>query len=332
MSIAGLPGRSFVSRAAALGAVAVATAGLVPAPCRGATVLETPIRGSWTRLPLGRWAERISALTGVPVVVDRRLDFTLPITLESAGLPLAEVLDRVAALAAADVEVLASSLWLVPRAARGRAAAAERARDAALAALPAADRSRLAARAESAWPAGSQPRRLVAELATAAKLELAGLDDIPHDHLPATRLPPLTVAERIDLVLAQYDLRADWRPAGSRVMPLPAAPLGGTGPPSAVPRPRPRPRDEPAAERFSLRLEAPLEQAVAALARRFDLQPTIDAASLEARGISPTEIVRVHVEEVDRSGLLDAVVAPLGLSWTIEAGSLRVFAPPANPE
>jgi hypothetical protein len=91
-----------------------------------------------------------------------------------------------------------------------------------------------------------------------------------------------------------------------------------------------RPADAPAEERHTLRLEASLDQAVAALARRFALAPEIDAASLAARGIAAAEIVRVRVENVSRDELLDAVVTPLGLAWTIDGDTLRVFAPPAS--
>jgi hypothetical protein len=36
------------------------------------------------------------------------------------------------------------------------------------------------------------------------------------------------------------------------------------------------------------------------------------------------------VENVSRDELLDAVVTPLGLAWTIDGDTLRVFAPPAS--
>lgn len=330
MSIAARHGLTFAVRAAALGALVAATAGLAPRPGSAGAALDEPIRASWTRLPLGEWAERISGMTGVPLVVDRRIDRTLPITLDGDGLPLAEVLDRVATTATAEVEVLASSLRLVPPAEMGRAAAAERDRTGALAALPAEEGRRLAATAEWTWPAGSPPRQLVSELAAAAGLKLAGLEAIPHDHLPAAHLLPLSVAERIDLVLAQFDLRAEWKPGGGTITPLPRPPTRTA--PASLGRPSPlrrRPRSSAAEERYSLRLEAPLDQALAAVARRFELQPRIDAAGLTARGISPAEVVRVHVEQVERDALLDAIVAPLGLSWAIEGDTLRVFAPAA---
>lgn len=329
MSIAARSGRAFTLGTLAAGALVAAAAAFAPAADAVTTALETPIRASWTGLPLAAWAERVSTMAATPVVVDRRIDHTLPITLDSDGLPLATVLHRVAAIAAAEVEVLASSIRLVPRDVAGRAAAAERMRDRTLAGLPADDRRRLAARAAWTWPAGSRPQALVADLVTAAGMDITGLEAIPHDHLPAGRLLPLTLAERIDLVLAQFDLRADWSPGGATIVPLPPAPRHAVPPATGPPTSRRRRPPTVAGERFSLRLEAPLDQALAAIARRLGLRPELDSAGLAARGISPAEIVRVRVEDVDRERLLDAVVAPLGLGWEITDDTLRVFVPAA---
>ena len=301
-----------------------------PATAPAADPLAVPVRGSWTRLPLRLWADRVAGLGGVPVVVDRRIDPTTPVTLDADGAALSTILDHVAAGLGVGVERLASSVRLVPPAALGRATAAEAARTAELRRLPADLRTRLAARAAWGWEAAAEPRRLLDSLAADAGVGIAGLDRVPHDHLPAARLPPLSVAERIDLLLAHYDLRAAWTAAGGAVVPaLDRAAAQPVAARAAI-QPGRRPADGPAEERHTLRLEAPLDQAVAALSRRFALAPEIDAASLAARGIAAAEIVRVRVENVSRDELLDAVVAPLGLAWTIDGDTLRVFAPPPS--
>lgn len=290
--------------------------------------LATPVRGSWTRLPLRNWADRVAGLAGIPVVVDRRIDPTTPITLDADGEPLAAILDRVAEALGARVEPLGSSVRLVPPAAVGRATAAEAARAVELRRLPGDMRARLAVRAAWGWEAAAEPRVVLARLGSDAGVGITGLDLLPHDHLPAVQLPPLPVAEQFDLLLSHYDLRVAWADGGGVVVPAveasaPAKPGVGR---SAIQRRKPD--GPPGAERHTLRLEAPLDQAVAALARRFTLVPGIDAASLAARGIAPAEVVRVHVENVTRDELFDAVVAPLGLAWTIDGGTLKVFAPP----
>jgi hypothetical protein len=79
-------------------------------------------------------------------------------------------------------------------------------------------------------------------------------------------------------------------------------------------------------DEFTLRLEAPLDQALAAIAARLGLELDLDQASLAARGIAPGEIVRAEVEKASRDRLLDAVLQPVGLQWKIEGQRLRVFA------
>jgi hypothetical protein len=295
--------------------------------------LDTVVSAAWTGLPLREWAASMSRIGGVPIVVDRRIDPTTPITLECRGDGLGDVLRRVARGVSAEVEVLASTIRIVPRAVAGQAAAAEAARTAELAALPAGDRGRAAARASWTWPTAARPRDLIAEVAADAGLDVAGIETIPHDHLPATALPPLSVAERFDLVLADFDRRVAWLPRGPAVVAI-SARLDGLEPARTASGPRPRPplrrltRPGTGRDVFTLRLEAPLDQALTAIAARLELPLSLDAASLAARGIAPGEIVRVEVTDVSRDELLDAVAAPLSLAWSIEDGRLRVYAPP----
>ena len=304
-----------------------------PAAAPVAAGLDTPVHASWTRLPLRQWTERASSLAGRPVVLDRRIDPEIPVTLAASGAALRQVIDEVAARAGAVAEELAGSLRLVPEAAAGRATRAERDRERRVAALPGTPRAKLSARRAWRWPAGSRPRDLVANAAAEARLEVAGLEDIPHDHFPAADLPPLSLAERLDLVLAHFDRRVLWEaaPGGARgrIVAIDADIAPEAAQPDRGPRPAPRPGRRAAAVRdeFTLRLEAPLDQALAAICDRLGLVLELDAASLAARGIAPGEIVRATVEKASRDELLAAVLQPLGLAWKIEDDRLRVFAP-----
>ena len=301
----------------------------------GPAGLDAAVRATWTSVPLRDWARRVSEITGATVIVDRRLDPGVRVTLASDGDTLRVLLDRVAPSAGAVVEPLASSTRLIPRDLAGRAAAAEAARDRDLRGLPAEMRRIAERRAAWSWPAAARPRDLVAAAADDAGITIAGLDRVPHDHLPATSLPPLQLAERLDLLLANFDLRIDWSPAGGTIVPIDAGvdPRDRTPVRSGPGRPRPqRQQQKPAGiEVYSLRLEAPLNQAVSAVAKRLGLESSLDEASLAARGIAPGEIVRVDARDLARDDLLDAIVAPLDLAWTIENETLRVFAEPAVP-
>jgi hypothetical protein len=155
-----------------------------------ATGLDAEVRASWTGLPLRAWAERAGELAGMPVIVDRRIDPDTPVTIDCRGEPLRDVLDRVAAVAGAKVDVLRSSVRIVPRPLAGLAENAERARDEQLARLPPGRRKAAAARQRWSWPVAARPHDLLVAAAREAGLDIAGLDEVPHDHFPAAALPP----------------------------------------------------------------------------------------------------------------------------------------------
>lgn len=320
--------------AACAAASAAAVAGALRL-CAAAAGLDDPVRADWKAVPLRAWADSVASIAGMPVVVDRRLDPDRSITFDCGGEPLRAAVADAAARADAELAVLASSLRLVPRSQHGLCERAEDARERALARLPEAARTSLRTRSPWKWNAGARPRDLVAAVAAEAGVAVDGLDGIPHDHFPAADLPPLSRAEKIDLVLAHFDRRVDWRSragaAGGEIVPLDADLPPPRG--DVAKRPRQKPRDRKPAndvtDVFSLRAAAPLDELVAAVAGRLGLTHELDRASLAARGVAAREIVRLEVQNASRDELLDRLVAPLGLAWRIEADTLRVFAPPA---
>ena len=307
--------------------------------------LDASVQATWTRVPLRDWAARVTALAGKPVILDRRIDPDHLVTRTARGEPLIDVIRAVAKDAGATVEELPGAIRLVATETGGRAAAAAADRDQRLAAIPASQRKPLLKSEPWTWPAGARPRDLVAAALAEAGLAVEGLDTIPHDHFPAAELPPLPLAERLDLMLAHFDQRILWsadrdRPTG-RVVALDAdvapGPAGRPDTRAANEPPRrvvaPPRRSVKVRDEFTLRLEAPLDQARAAIAGRLGLELDLDRASLAARGVAPGEIVRAEVEKASRDALLDAVLQPVGLQWKIEGQRLRVFAAePARSE
>lgn len=296
--------------------------------------LEAPVQASWTRVPIRDWVARATSLAGRPVILDRRVDPEWQVTLTARGESLRAVLEQVAEAAGARVDDLRGSIRIVPTATAGLALAAEQDTAARLARLPARQKNGLTTRQSWQWPAGARPRDLVTAAAAEAGLRIDGLELVPHDHFPAADLPPLSLVERLDLVVAHFDQRILWVADGGllvgRVVPIDAEIKTDVGRPREArgdtPPPRRRRPHDRSLEVFSLKLEAPLDQAVAAIADRLGLEPAIDERSLIARGIAVQEIVRTTVSNVSREQLLDTMLTPLQLGWRIEAGQLRVFA------
>jgi len=161
----------------------------------------------------------------------------------------------------------------------------------------------------------------------------------------------MSLAERLDLLLASFDLRIDWRvaktaadPRGNaaptgRVIPIgsglasrpatAAAGKHGTRAPTGTPagrRPAPLQKAAVQGQTFSLKVAAPLEEALAAIATRLELQLELDRESFARKGIAPGEIVRARVTNASRDELLRAILDPLDLDWAITDTTLRVFA------
>jgi hypothetical protein len=303
--------------------------GLMPAT---AAVESPPVHATWTALPVREVAGHLSRLAGKPVVLDRRIDPTTPLTLLIAGESCDDVLATVAARVGGQAIHLESMIRIVPPALAGRCLSGEQARRREISRLPSPQRDPLTTKAAWQWPPGSTPYDLVAAAAAEAGLAIDGLDRLPHDHFPAADIPPLTLADRLDLILAHFDLRVAWSrsPTGSRpqgrVVSLPdAAPaaVATDAPPARRSSPS---RQAGGRQAYTLRLEAPLEEALAAITRQLGLTLALDVASLSARGIAPREIARADVRSASRDELLDAILVPLGLSWRIEDGTLRVWA------
>jgi len=291
-----------------------------------AAPIDTAISASWTGVPLRQWTDAATTLAGRPVILDRRIDPTTPVTLDVREEPCLAMIERVAAGADATIDRLAATLRIVPRSQAGRAAAGEAARQRDLATLPASLRRAAATRKPLTWHDAATPRDILASLAADGGVQLSEIASVPHDHLPAASFPALTLGERFDLVLASYDLRARWTTEGATIEPLPEA-AKPTARPTPPKPPRARPVKPGAVQRYTLTLDAPFDQALEAVATRLALALMLDRPSLQAAGIAPGEIVRVRVRDASREELLNALVAPIGLTWRIDGSALHVAAP-----
>lgn len=325
-------------RSAVLGALATLAGGAALAGD-----IDRPLSGTWAAVPAGDLARRLAAEAGLPIVIDRRVDPTRPVSLEADDEPLASIVARLAAAATARAVALQATIRILPEDRAALTAAAEIRRQRDVAALPAAVRSRALATAPWSWKDGAVPRALLHDAATEAGFALDGLDRLPHDHFRGLTLPPLTLADRLDLILGQFDRRVDWSgvtgTSAGEATRLPTVPLADGLDPAGRDKPRrsalaPRPpaagitgvRD-PGRDRFTLRAEAPLEELLAVVARRTGLALMLDPERLVAAGVKPAAIVKVEVRDATRAELLDAITAPLGVTWRVSGTRLEVPAP-----
>ena len=289
----------------------------------------SPIHATWIATPVCEVSRQIGRLAQIPVILDRRINPNTPISIQASGESYDTILSQIATTLHAQVVYLKSSIRITSPQTAGRCVAAETLRNKELNQLAAKQKQCLLRTEPWSWLSGSQPRNLLEELVKKNGLTISNMSMVPHDHFPAAEIRAIPLADRLDLILAHFDLRVTWSPdtkgehPSGMIVPLPIATD------TVMTKPRksmPRPQQPQGRKVFTLRLEAPLEPSLVALAKQLGLTLEFDRDTLTARSISPQEIVRVDVTQVSREKLLDAILSPLGISWQIRGTTLRVWA------
>ena len=300
--------------------------------------LNRTIDATFQQIPLGRLISQLSTLSDGTIVLDRQIDPTQYVTLACQGEDVLAVLFTLADETGTELAVLESSVWLVPIGKAGSLEAADDERKAALQKLPAHTRQPLSTKQALQWQAGQKPTALIEKLLARTKTaNLAVTPDdlstvIPHDHLAAGSIPPLSLPEQLDLVAMQYNHHLLWKqnPQKSSAVLVQFVPLPSPTKPKEQPTRQKQPRSnssQPARsdqDRYTLRVAAPFDELLRAVSQRLKLEPSIDTHSLKTRGINPQEIIRLEMKDASRDELLDAIVKPLGLTWSIEKGRLSI--------
>ena len=308
--------------------------------------LNRPVQATFQRIPLARLVSKLSTISDGIIILDRQIDPTQHITLACQGESLRTVLWRLAHETETEIAVLESSVWITPFGKASQLEQADRKRQQALRQLPVTTQKQLSTKRPLQWQAGQQPATLIMDLlaqsATTGQSATSGLtittdglpEGIPHDHLAAQTNPPLTLPEQLDLIAMQYDQQLLWSqgfesPSTLVVTPAPLPPSSGkkTRDPEQKPASTRPPQNKGSdRERYTLRVAAPFEELLQAISQRLNLEPSIDMESFKARSINAQEIIRLEIKDADREQLLDAIVKPLGLTWSIDNKTLYITA------
>ena len=311
--------------------------------------LDRSVQATFQRIPLARLVSKLSSMSDGIIVLDRQIDPTQYMTLACQGESLRTVLWRLADETKTEIAVLESSVWITPFGKASQLEQADRKRQRALQQLSMTTQKQLSTKRPLQWPAGQQPATLIMDLLAQpatpvqpVQPAIAGLtittnglpQGIPHDHLAAQTIPRLTLPEQLDLITMQYDQQLLWgqsseSPSTLVVTPAPLPPSSGTKKRETKQKPAPtRPPQNKGSdrERYTLRVAAPFEELLRAVSQRLNLEPSIDTESFKARSINAQEIIRLEIKDAKRDQLLDAIVKPLGLTWSIDDKTLYITA------
>ena len=163
-----------------------------------------PIR--WSANSLGDALESLSNAHRVAILLDRRVDPGQKVELGLDDVTLREALVQIARHRQLGFTMFGPVAYFGPPEVTSRLRTVAALRTEGTGQLPAGARRRLLLRKTVAWDDFAEPRRLIEELCRGGRLGIAELQRVPHDLWAGADLPPLTLVDRLSLILFQFDL------------------------------------------------------------------------------------------------------------------------------
>jgi hypothetical protein len=182
---------------------------------------------TWSNITVRQALASLSKTQRLAVMLDRRVDPDQKIELAFDHVPLQEALARIASRLQIGVTMLGPVAYFGPVSTVQRLRTVVALRNEEASRLPIAVRMRWTQAKPLKWEKLSSPRDLLADLGRQQGLELQGLEQIPADLWAAADLPPLTLPERLMIVLGQFDLTYQPATDGSslRIVAMPTKPI-----------------------------------------------------------------------------------------------------------
>jgi hypothetical protein len=202
-------------------------AGIVHAALPVNDTLELPsqlkrrLTAAWQGQELGTVLERIATSQDVDIWLDRRVDPQQQIDVRVSDAPLADALSQITAPHMLGWSSLGGIIYVGPReSASELATLAELAKNS-LSRVPAKNRERWLAAAPAEWPRLSEPREILTAWLENAGVRLANPDVLSHDLWNAKTLPPLSLVDKVVLLLVGFDQACEILPNGQSCLIVP---------------------------------------------------------------------------------------------------------------
>jgi hypothetical protein len=172
---------------------------------------------TWSETPLRPALMQLADVQRVAIYLDRRVDPNQVIEFRTGEAPLEEVLQRLATSLGVGSTQLGSVVYIGPIETAAVLAATAELRQTEAKGLSAAARTRYLAMAAMRWDMLAEPREIVDELTRSQQIEVADVEQVPHDLWPQVDLPPMMLTDRLSLVLAGFDLTFCFEDGGRRI-------------------------------------------------------------------------------------------------------------------
>lgn len=182
---------------------------------------------TWSGRPLRTALQNLSTRQRVAIWLDRRIDPTLEPEVSFETTALQQILYEVANPLGAELGFVGPVVYIGPVATATKLWTILELRREDARRLPANVRNVWSTPEPAQWSDLTTPRELLQAVAQETGCQLEGLDAIPHDLWASTSLPPLTVVERLTLILAGFDRTFQFEQDGKliRIIPMPDRPV-----------------------------------------------------------------------------------------------------------
>lgn len=164
----------------------------------------------WNDGMLGAQLQEFAEDHRICIWLDRRVDPSQRINANLGSMPLDQLLQAIVAPLRLGVCVVGSVVYIGPEAVVDRLFATVAWQRDQLRRLPDGPRSALLSVSSAEWEKLTTPREALQQIANGQRLAWRDLSGVPHDLLPARKLPRLTVHEQLSLLLAGFDLSYRW--------------------------------------------------------------------------------------------------------------------------
>ncbi len=183
--------------------------------------LQVPVGLMWRQTPLETALHDLAHSQRTAIFLDRRVDPSQMIDFAVHEVPLEKAVAQLAAERGLGVSQVGPVIYLGPVEVAGKLATLVEALNDQIARQPPAIRKIWRRPSPWRWPDLAQPRQLLEDLSGQSGIKIGGIDQVPHDLWRATHLPPLTLAERLVLVAAGFNLTVEMSGDGRSVQLVP---------------------------------------------------------------------------------------------------------------
>ena len=188
--------------------------------------LESRVGIAWSSEPFRQKLNALSEHTQIAIWLDRRIDPSQQPEVSIPETELSRCFAQIAASVNAGVCYVGPVTYFGPRSVADKLATVAEIRRNDVAELPAEARDRISRTKALSWDSLTTPQELLEQQAKDGELIFTGLETIPHDLWAAGNFPPLSLIDRLTLILAGFDLTFEFDASGKelQLVPLPDRP------------------------------------------------------------------------------------------------------------